>query len=589
MKMNTVCDKEIIMSKFFTKDNDGNYVINGTEYSLRVSGHRVGVLLDGTQYAELDVRTAVPKTLDDDSGFVADIEEDIPVLVSVTEEKNCVTFVWTNKSSLWEKEYKLICNSLRFRYMVTVKGEGRVDGVEYFRGNAGIARYGSSYEFSEGFNPCRSWFPEEDYHFTASRNCHRWSVLMVPPMFCYGFKMSAQAKLLGLGLVAKPGEHNFHSFDYKVASDPFYYNGFCLVTDQYGHVTVNGEWTAPEIIGYSADHEDDVVVKYSNYYYSSGNAKIRKAEDRPRFWYGPIVCGWIEQIVRSVGDMPCDDPSQIACQPLYEDIIRKIKKYELSAKALIVDDKWQKHYATDEVDPDKWSDMRGFIDERHKEGIHTMLWFKLWDTDGWEGKPCLETEKGERTVDPSHPEFLKNLDEVMHRLLSADEGCYDCDGFKLDFAFWNPIGRKVHSYSGKYGVELLYDYMAYIYKAAKAVKPTALINCSPCHPYFAHICDQARLHDYDGACRCNREDMTMRGKMFAYALPGVLLDTDNAAFNTRRDAMRWLINQNTVGVPALYSLTPTESCKLTDEDFVAISQMWKEYSEIMDERYGKDQ
>ena len=85
----------------------------------------------------------------------------------------------------------------------------------------------------------------------------------------------------------------------------------------------------------------------------------------------------------------------------------------------------------------------------------------------------------------------------------------------------------------------------------------------------------------------NRDELTARAKLFTIAMPGVLLDTDNAAFNTYRDTMNWLINQNMVGVPSLYSLISTDTCGMTDEDFAAIAFMWDEYSKIIDAKFGE--
>ena len=69
--------------------------------------------------------------------------------------------------------------------------------------------------------------------------------------------------------------------------------------------------------------------------------------------------------------------------------------------------------------------------------------------------------------------------------------------------------------------------MLYIYERAKIEKPHALVNCSPCHPYFSHICDQARLHDYEPKNRNCLEDLQMRARLFSTAMPGTL-DADAA-------------------------------------------------------------
>ena len=129
--------------------------------------------------------------------------------------------------------------------------------------------------------------------------------------------------------------------------------------------------------------------------------------------------------------------------------------------------------------------------------------------------------------------------------------------------------------------------MELIYTTAKKIKPYALINNSACHPYFTHLCDMARLHDYYALNRRNLEDRSGRGKLFAIAMPGVLQDTDNSAFVTRRDTMRWQLNQQTVGVPDLYAIDPTPSLDFNSDDLGAIAEMWNEYSRKIDAMYDE--
>ncbi|MGN1345138.1 MAG: hypothetical protein ACI4V1_00010 [Eubacteriales bacterium] len=563
------------------------YHIKKLAYELEIDGGKINVILDGCAVAGLDVRSAVHQT-GEDLKTIRDEEPTVPELVGTKEENGTICFTWKNKSSLWEeKTYTLECTPLRFLYKVSVRGRGKVDGVDYFTGNAAEPGHGSDYEFQWGFNPCISWYNQEDYYFKASEKCYRWSVLMVPPMFCYAFRCEGLARQLALGLAAERGEHNFNSFTYHPVPSHNWHSTFYLSTDQDGHTEVDGEWTAPHIVGYGADDEFDAMKKYSEYYVASGIAKVKKQEIPPKFWHGPIACGWIEQFARyydkKIG------PVDLACEEIYEDYVKRLHDAGLYPRCLIIDDKWQTHYAIDIANPDKFPDMRAFVDRRHAEGIHTMLWFKIFDPDGLDcDEACVTTERSGKRIDPSHPYFLKVLDDALYRIFSSDEGCYDCDGIKIDYAFQIPIGREMKTYSGKYGVELLYDFMEHIYTTAKKIKPYALINCSPCHPYFAHICDQGRLHDYDGSNRFCGEDLEFRAKMYRIAMPGTLLDTDNAGFNTRRDTMRWLLKQPQTGVPDLYCVTPLPSFGFDKDDLEALSTVWKEYTDRIDRMYGEE-
>jgi hypothetical protein len=557
---------------------------HSSAFSLEIDGASVGIVTDGVTVARLDMRSAVHQ-LNDKGEVVRDEEPDLPVLTDCVKTDGGSDFIWKGKSSLWEeKRYVLSVGPLRFEYSLTVSGKGRVDGVEYFTGNAAQADHGSDYEFQYGFNPCQPWPNEQDYYFKASTSCHRWSVLMVPPMFCYAFRTPRLEKQLALGLVAKPGEHNFNAFDYKVKMAGWH-SRFHLETDQYGHTEVDGSWQAPRIVGYAAEDEFDAMRKYSEYYTLYSGMEVPPKKTPPKFWHGPMACGWIQQFAENGLKWKGSDAAR---EPVYLDYIDRLHRAELYPRCLIIDDKWQSEYGTDVANPDKWPDLRRFVDGRHAEGIHTLLWFKIFDPEGIPEEAVVTADDGDRRVDVSHPAFLKILDDALYRILSPDDGCYDCDGIKIDYAFQMPIGRKFRTYSGRYGVEWLYEFMKHIYEKAKSVKPEAIINCSPCHPYFAPICDQGRLHDYNPDNRNCLEDMRMRAKMFSLAMPGVLLDTDNAGFNTRRDTMRWLLDQPRYGVPDLYCISSLPGLfGMNGDDLAALAQVWKEYTKKIDLEYGE--
>ncbi|MBR5446447.1 MAG: hypothetical protein IKV57_09995, partial [Clostridia bacterium] len=184
------------MRDLLKRETDGTFTVTTPLYALHIAGHTVEVSIDNNRFAVLDVRCSVPCTRDDDTGAIPDAEPELPKLTDIREEAGKVVFIWKNKSALWQKTYTLTCDRLRFRFDLTLHGQGRVDEIWYFSGDMG-ARWGSSYEFQECFTPSISWYNEEDYHFKASMTCHRWSVLMVPPMFCYAFRCENMTRWLG--------------------------------------------------------------------------------------------------------------------------------------------------------------------------------------------------------------------------------------------------------------------------------------------------------------------------------------------------------------------------------------------------------
>lgn len=168
--------------------------------------------------------------------------------------------------------------------------------------------------------------------------------------------------------------------------------------------------------------------------------------------------------------------------------------------------------------------------------------------------------------------------ETIHTLLSDEPGCYNCDGFKIDFANCMPLGKYVSCHEkGVYGVELLKRFFTMMRDFAKAAKPDALINCSCAHPYFDEIVDQARIHDYWGTMRNTPEVMAHRAKLCKAAMEDVLIDTDAGGVGSRRDFHRWMKAQPELGIPDLYYLTAAGDVPFDEEDIALIRGVWNDY------------
>jgi len=561
------------MTRYFKNQNT---VVQADNYTLEISKDFVSVILDNVAVTALDIRTGVctPDTVDN--------EGEILTLECESFAEDRAVFTWTSESNLWKKTYTVTCFDSHFEYEVCVEGEGDVDSVNYFGGKMTDKCHGSEYDFQEGYYPLIPLDGSVPYEYAPIKDNATFSYLSVPPMFVRIFRTVDVKDKLAFGLVAQMGEHNFTEFNYRTSMDRWG-SKFWLSTDQSGHTHVSGKWTAPKIIGYASPDNDSALKKYCDYYFDSGICGRGDDGEKPRFWYGPIACGWLEQLAHSyAGGYGLTDASR---QFLYEEFVEKLKARNLHPKILIIDDRWQIKYGTAEVNPDKWQDLRGFIDRvREEEGIHTFMWYKMWDGEGVPEEYCVWDEKENRWIaDPTNPGYRAILKETLHRIISSDEGCYNADGLKLDFAFWQPIGKKFKTYTGKYGVELFYELVKFIRETVKEIKPYAVINGSPCHPIFADLIDQSRLHDYDYRLRDAFGEFSTRANLFRIALPNALVDTDGCGYNTKRDTMRYLVNCRKIGIPDMYNVSDTPYLKFTEEDWKEVAEAWREYENELEE------
>lgn len=566
------------------EERSGLWSVKTDVYALEMSEERIDFIVAGEALAGLRPVSAVPVCGEGDA-LIDDVENEGITLTSL-KENGVPTFIWTSSSSAWEKkEYIIRCYESHFEYSIRLTGKGAVDTINYFSGDITKSHPGSNYEFDTGFTPIVTVTGQKQCYFSAmEENMNEFSYLMIPPMFVYSFSTNGVEPKMAFGLAADAGEHNFTQFNYRTKYD-MHRRNFWFWTDPAGHAKVDGVWESPRILGYTAEDDMGALRYYSDYYFSRGIAKAKKpSEYKPRFWYGPMACGWIEQdaYARTYGD------AWGACEKIYTNFVQKMEEADLHPQILIIDDKWQKTYGSQYPNPDMFPDLRGFIDGMLEEhNIHTMLWFKLWDAEGLEDDMLMDDPKeNRRVIDPTNPKFRSALKDMLYHLLSSDEGCCNAYGLKLDYAFFQPVGRGAVSYDGKYGVELFLEYIKYIYECVKEIKPEAVINASPCHPLFAAYVDHARLHDYYFDLRRCYEEFKFRGDCYKIAIPGALVDTDGAGFTSHRDTMRYMRLASNIGIPDLYCFTGMPSLKFTAEDWAVVAEAWRDYSARIDNMFS---
>jgi len=188
--------------------------------------------------------------------------------------------------------------------------------------------------------------------------------------------------------------------------------------------------------------------------------------------------------------------------------------------------------------------------------------------------------------DPTNPAFQKRLERAIHTLLSSQEGCFNADGFKVDYSSINPMppGMQVH---GKlWGIELVKQAHTNMYQAAKQAKPDALVETQCCNPYFRDVCDMLRLNDmYPADLKSQVPLLRMRGKIARIANPGWLIDTDNLPMASRAGWRDYTQAQPSVGVPALYyaeSITPKQDDVFAEQDYAFLRSVWSAWRKEKD-------
>lgn len=477
--------------------------------------------------------------------------------------------IWTVRSSNWEKkEVTLSVEGEAVVLRVCVQGKGKLGKLRFFPQIGKAAPL--TYEVSQYLLPVALGGAQ---CVPQWRNTMESSSIelgyMTPPLLAFPF-IGKFPGSCALGLAPQAGGYNIDHFRCEFAT----FREGLFSTDFLGYTEVAGTHTLPALVLTSGDDVFSALSVYSDWLYRSGGCRRVERDAVPRWWLGPFFCGWGEQSHYTPGNVFAG-----ANQKAYTGMSARLDELGLKPSAIIIDDKWQGQYGELLPDPAKWPDMRAFVDAEHAKGRKVVLWLKSWDNEGLRAEECVRCLCTPYGADPTSPVYCRRIQETMRRLLSSEPGCFNCDGFKIDFANCMPLGRNLATHErGVYGIELLKRLMTLFYESAKAVKPDCLINNSCSHPYFAEVTDQCRLHDYNGQLRSLWEVREFRAKLFKIAFPGISVDTDDESSSSYAETMDYLRRAPALGVPDLYKLHG----RLSADDFRELAGIWEAYSQRLE-------
>jgi hypothetical protein len=524
---------------------------------VEASADALAVSVDGRPVFVLPARVAVDAETQSDRDLFA------PAFRS--EADRCV---WTVRSSNWEKkEWTLAVEGSAVALHVKVCGRGSLGKLRFFPSNIGHGGAKLEYEASRYLIPAALGGPQSSPQWRNTMESANVELgYMTPPLLAFPFVGSFRGNC-AVGLAPKPGAYNIDHFRCEFASP----GEGLFTTDFLGYVQVDGEYELPALTFTAGDDEFASLAAHVNWLYQFGGCRRVDRSKTPRWWLGPFFCGWGEQANLTPGNVFAG-----ANQKNYTAMSKRLDAFGLKPTAIIIDDKWQRRYGELLPDPAKWPDLRAFVDAEHAKGRRVGLWLKSWDNEGLPSEECIHCLCTPYGADPTSPAYRQRIQETMRRLLSSSPGCFDCDGFKIDFANCMPLGKNLAAHDrGVYGIEMLKRFMTLLHDSAKAVKPDCLINTSCSHPYFAEVTDQCRLHDYNGQLRLLWEVRAHRARLFATAFPGISVDTDDPYSSSRAEMLDYLRRAPTLGVPDLYSLHGA----VTDDDLRAIAKIWQAYAE----------
>jgi hypothetical protein len=383
---------------------------------------------------------------------------------------------------------------------------------------------------------------------------------------------------LELALAAPVDELRFVQLRYRPAE-----GGFSLELDYDGQTEVDGEFHVPTLLlTPGAPTPYAALRRQREELAARGVAPSVAPRERPGWWREPIFCGWGAQchLARDSGRSAAD----FATQESYDGFLARLEDEGLVPGTVVIDDKWQAAYGTNEPDTAKWPDLAGWVAGRHERGQKVLLWWKAWDPEGLPAELCVTAPDGRPVaVDPSNPAARAELRRSIAALLSPDG--LDADGLKIDFTARTPSGHALTRHGPAWGIALLHALLAVVYAAAKEAKPDALVMTHTPHPSFVDVTDMIRLNDMlnvgGGAVAPIVDQMRFRAEVARAACPELLIDTDDWPVPDLDTWRAYAAEKVEIGVPSLYYSTNLDATGdvLTSADYELLRSTWRRWRE----------
>ena len=389
---------------------------------------------------------------------------------------------------------------------------------------------------------------------------------------------------LAFGLDAVAGEARFTEFGYLGRDTRF---GFRI--DYDGHTTVDGTWQSPPLVitsagdpfGAMADQATRLAAR------SSGKPAADARRGRtpaPSWWREPIFCGWGAQsaLVVAAGRTMAAAASA-STQANYDAFLGHLEDRGVVPGTIVIDDKWQATYGENEVDHEKWPDLRGWIEDRRRRGQRVLLWYKAWDPEGLPAELCVRTTAGTPIgLDPSHPDAERAIRRAVATMLGPDE--LGADGLKIDFTARTPSGRATVHHGPAWGTELLRRLLEIVADEARRLHPEPLLIGHTPNGIVAPSVDMIRLND---ALRLDDPEpaadivpsMRFRAAVVRAACPDHLIDTDDWCAPSLAAWRSYTAMKTELGVPALYYATSIDRTGelLEESDYALLRRTWAAY------------
>lgn len=525
-----------------------------------------------------------------------------------------VMLSFSEHSSCWRrKTHQFVCAEDSIECFYRVEGSGVVERAHYFRGYVGNEERGMTADMDEIYSTCPNFQEKLYFHPSETATISAGNCLDLPvgcqalasPCDCMGLHDRRDAAYVSVGLASFPGKYNWDAFQWNppvsmpataYAGDNVLAGAFAAVFD--GKLRIKNEWESPRLIITFAGNRDAVLGAYLRHCRVKGYLPKPPRRKPPTWWYEPIYCTWHDQVAMVEARSDRDGSggsakaSDFCTQRLCDRWVKLLESHACKPGTVILDDAWAVNRNSADPDPQKWKDLRGWIEGCHKRGIRVSLWFCAWSTDGLPLDECITQNGVPVAADITNPAYQVRFKELIRRCFGNMPDCLNADAVKVDGLLSLPTGKGLCGYAGgPWGLELQRLYLKTLYEEVKLHKPDACVSAYVLNPYLAEFVDVVRCGDMYTHRITAHESMEHRVRLIRQALPDVVVDTDGQfSHYGLDDYAEEFARQAGIGVPSLYNaelvyrnvfFQPLRISRVTPDDYKKFARVMAVYRKKM--------
>ena len=515
------------------------------------------------------------------------------------------------KSAVWRKKSFVVrAEACSISFCHELEGTGSLEDVRFFRSCRAGDEYGFAGDINEVYCVAPNFREQNFYHPAAQvviSNGNDYSpttgghaIASVPHVMALKDRQDTAA--LGCAVFAEPGEYLWDEFIWNpptvmpptdYSGDQSQAGGFAIT--YYGKKNIEGFWQSPQLVFTFPEAVNKVLDTALEHAYTHDLLPRPGRHASPEWYFEPIYCPWHDQSALSHGekmDIRVDEvpASEYATDTMTDHWLEVLDKQDIHPGTLIIDAKWQKSLNFGDPDPEKWQNMRQWIDRKRQNGLRTFLWYAAWHNEDIDPGEAITRDGKVVCGDPTNPAYEKRLREMVRKYISDAPDCLNADGIKVDGLLGLPTGKGLKNMGNIWGLELQKKYLEIMYSELKKHKPEACLSVFTANPYLDRFSDMIRLADLYTNRLSPARTMLDRAALIKGCHPDVPIDCDGGLyFHQGEDYMQSLYTQLECGIPCIYTaeyirtgrffFTP-EFKKLSEQDYQIIREVFQRYRQM---------